>query len=187
MKKVLSECNFWHCSVPQQVTEDIRSEVFFDIPEERYNHKLSGNIKQEYVLRECRESVKDFVVATAWAYKAKPTKLNDLWVNYQAVGEFNPPHSHGGDLSFVIFHEIPYLIEHEMSRYPDVNGGSCAGHFSFQYTNPYGGIVNSMLPVDQTFEDTMFMFDAKLKHAVYPFYSNPEMHRITVAGNLSFA
>ena len=92
-EKVLSECNFWHCSVPQQVTEDIRSEVFFDIPEERYNHKLAGNIKQEYVLKECRESVKDFVVATAWAYKKKPTVLNDLWVNYQAAGSLIP-HTH---------------------------------------------------------------------------------------------
>ena len=39
--------------------------------------------------------------------------ISDLWVNYQKKYEFNPPHSHSGVASFVIFIHIPYDLSEE--------------------------------------------------------------------------
>ena len=39
--------------------------------------------------------------------------LEKLWINFQGPNEFNPPHSHGGALSFVIFLKIPIELRSE--------------------------------------------------------------------------
>ena len=36
-----------------------------------------------------------------------PYYLQQIWVNYQKQGEFNPLHDHGGVYSFVIWMKIP--------------------------------------------------------------------------------
>lgn len=184
MKRVLSELCYWEFPVPDNVMDTIGAEIYFEPPNESYNHRLAGNIENEYVLRYSREAIRDFIVGQAWAELGAPYELTDVWVNMQKAGEFNPPHSHGGDYSFVIFHTIPYRIEHEMAQFPVVNGGSVAGHFSFLYQDTVkGGVVSHMIPVDKNYEGFCFLFPASLKHAVYPFYTTTD-HRITVAGNL---
>ena len=182
MKRVLSEVCYWHFPVPDQVADTIGAEIFFEPPKEPYNHRLAGNIENEYVLQYCREAIRDFIVGQAWAELGAPYELTDVWVNFQKAGEFNPPHSHGGDYSFVIFYDIPYKIKDEMAQFPLVNGGSSAGHFAFLY-NDNGGVVHHTIPVDITYNQTCFLFPANLKHCVYPFYTSTQ-YRITVAGNL---
>lgn len=189
MKRVLSELSYWDCRVPEDVMDTIRAEIWYGIgasPLEPYNSKLAGNIDQEYKLEYSRDCIENFVKEQVWAYKAKPSQLTDVWCNLQDRYEFNPPHSHGGDLSFVIFFNIPYMIENEMQKFPNVNGGSSAGHFSFLYTGTSGGVVSHMIPVDERYNGTMFLFPASLKHCVYPFYTSDD-YRITVAGNLIYA
>ena len=36
--------------------------------------------------------------------------LDTLWINFSQKHDFNPPHSHSGSLSFVIFCKVPQKI-----------------------------------------------------------------------------
>ena len=36
---------------------------------------------------------------------------DSLWINYQKANEYNPPHNHSGDLSFVIYLQVPDEIK----------------------------------------------------------------------------
>lgn len=168
-------------SVPEFLLAKIEEEVYGP-PNKPYNEKLAGNIKREFILEKCREFVAPYVQQQAMHFGRGKYRLTDLWVNYMAKHEFNPPHAHGGDLSFVIFIEVPYNIKDELAEFPNTSA-SCAGHFSFHYNNLFGEQCEKIIPVDRSYEGSMFMFPAKLRHSVYPFYTS-DYYRITVAGNL---
>jgi hypothetical protein len=115
--------------------------------------------------------------------ESAPLILDKVWVNFQKKHEFNPPHTHKGILSFVIWIDIPYSIEDEMnlpqSKY---SAESIPGHFQFLYTNGLGAIKPHSIPADKKYNNTLIMFPSKLTHAVYPFYTSDE-YRISVSGN----
>lgn len=167
-----------------------------------YNHQLAGHLKHEYEIIKSKNHVEKLVKPFATQYnqrfdyyksinvltkekaKAVSIKMDGLWVNYQRKGEFNPLHDHGGVLSFVIWLKMPYLIEDESIYFqtsikPEQERTAT---FNFYYTNALGDIMNTCIPVDKTYENTMCIFPAKMKHAVYPFYTSDE-YRISVAGN----
>ena len=112
--------------------------------------------------------------------------LDDLWVNFQRAGEFNSPHRHPGVLSFVIWLDVPYLIEDEraLARERDyARTSTVIANFQFLYTNLLGEITQCNLPVDSTWNGRMAMWPAGLLHAVYPFMST-DQYRVSVSGNL---
>ena len=39
--------------------------------------------------------------------------MEALWCNWQGAGDFNPPHDHGGDLTWVIYLKIPEELNEE--------------------------------------------------------------------------
>ena len=39
--------------------------------------------------------------------------LHSLWINFQAANEYNPPHNHTGDLSLIIYLQVPQEIREE--------------------------------------------------------------------------
>ena len=110
--------------------------------------------------------------------------LNDLWINRMKEGEFNPPHSHSGDLSFVIFCKNPDWQD-EIENH------------KANSTSP--GTLNFMLELgqrgDSKWKETqhpvfpevggMWIFPAELNHEVYPYKTPGE--RITISGNLTYA
>jgi len=61
-------------------------------------------------------------------------KLKSLWVNRQKPGEYNPPHEHAGNISFVIYLQIPPglydEIDHATSAPP--------GYITFRYGSDTG-------------------------------------------------
>ena len=92
--------------------------------------RLAGHIKEEYripsdsITQEFKEFIADnsnkgnVYKSCMNLYSNLPSDyklfISDLWVNYQKKYEFNPPHSHSGVASFVIFIHIPYdLLEEE--------------------------------------------------------------------------
>ena len=124
---------------------------------------------------------------------AKPKsiiKLGDVWVNYQKKYEMNPIHNHGGELSFVIWMNIPYDLEQE-KKYPSIVGsknfknGTTA--FTFLHTTDgnedFSGINDHKIQLDKSYEGKMILFSSKLPHMVYPFFTSDE-YRISIAGNL---
>ena len=57
--------------------------------------------------------------------------LNNLWINFMQKGEYNQPHSHGGDLSFVIYASMPNELVEENKNF--LGTGAGPGSISFFY------------------------------------------------------
>ena len=105
------------------------------------------------------------------------------WINFQQKHEYNPVHNHAGLLSYVIWHQIPYLIEDE-DKYSSKTKNICNGRFYFIYPSD-NTIMEHPLNIDKTMEGYMVIFPSILSHTVYPFYSSND-YRITLSGNLLF-
>ena len=92
--------------------------------------------------------------------------------------ESNPLHTHGGDLSFVIYTQIPKELEKEMKNSP---ANTNPGEIFFTYMlNPqkYDTNQHNFIPKEGDF----FIFPATLHHRVNHFQSKGE--RISISGNL---
>ena len=118
------------------------------------------------------------------AFKNIPTTwiMKNLWINYQKANEYNPPHSHGGDLSFVIYLQVPEEIvkENEETRNEHNNEGPGMICFDFGHDMQFSIHGKIVMPkVGQA-----FIFPAWLPHHVLAFKSDVE--RISVSGNIIF-
>jgi hypothetical protein len=104
--------------------------------------------------------------------------LEKLWINYQGPNEFNPPHSHGGALSFVIFAKIPIELRAENQNYKGLSAGP--GGITFLY----GDTDDRCITNHSVFPEVgdMYIFPAWVKHWVYPFKS--DCTRISISGNV---
>ena len=153
-----------------------------------YQHNLAGNIKEEYMLSDqIKSHVNRLMAPLVKEYgKRKPLPkhmtLGNVWVNLQRKHEFNPPHTHDGVLSFVIWLQLPYTFAEEDRVAPGAKAKKpLSGRFSFYL--PVGDEVKTYhLESDQPNEGTAVIFPSNLSHAVNPFYSSDEL-RITVAAN----
>ena len=196
------------CKVPEEVTKIIDNEVNRMIDSNfhncsPYNNTLAGAIQHEYLLRDSVNAIDDLISVVAptywnnWGadqrsgkrhYIGKFNNSKDVWVNFQKKYEHNPLHTHGGELSFVIWHKIPYDIEEER-KLPHLNKGNtnAAGVFYFNYPNflSKGGCHQYNITVDKTLEHNMIIFPAFLQHGVFPFYTSDE-YRISISGNIVY-
>ena len=97
-------------------------------PEFDWSHELAGKLKEEYTYNDVEgdhwnewfvplfhEHIVNYIDTLGPGRSRHITTnaknftwdLTRLWVNYQGPGEYNPPHNHSGDLSFVIYPDIP--------------------------------------------------------------------------------
>ena len=104
--------------------------------------------------------------------------LEKLWVNFQGPNEFNPPHSHGGALSFVIFLKVPTQLRAENKNYKGLSAGP--GGITFIYGDTEDRCISNHSVFPE--EGDMYIFPAWLKHWVYPFKT--DCTRISVSGNV---
>lgn len=110
----------------------------------------------------------------------KSVELISLWINYQKKHETNPEHTHSGDLSFVIYLQIPEILVEENNNYKGRSAGP--GGIKFRYGEKTDFTVSDHYFLPK--EGDLFIFPAKLAHEAYSFYS--DCTRISVAGNLKF-
>ena len=108
-------------------------------------------------------------------HKQGNVRLDTLWINFSQKHDFNPPHTHTGVLSFVIFCKIPKEIFEVQADSNTQN----AGKLLFQYGDDFK-LTGSEFPV-QPYENLMFIFPSELKHYVPAYWVDAE--RITVSGN----
>ena len=105
----------------------------------------------------------------------------DLWINYMKSGDFNPLHTHGYDISFVIFLDVPKEIHQEAQDYEGT--AYKPGSISFEYGQPsrpqWSRVSLGYMPQ----AGDLFIFPALLQHWVAPFKS--DVTRISVSGNLA--
>ena len=105
--------------------------------------------------------------------------LESLWANFQGPGDFNPPHSHGGALSWVIYLQIPDELIEENNQYKGTSDGP--GGITFTYGDGPREVITYQTYLPHTGD--MYIFPAWLQHWVYPFKSDVE--RISVSGNVT--
>jgi|TARA_R110002153_G_scaffold192408_2_gene345664 hypothetical protein len=103
-------------------------------------------------------------------------RLDTLWINFSQKHDFNPPHTHLGILSFVIFCQVPEKI---FKVQADSNSQR-AGEIHFTYGERISKLMGNEYPV-KPYENLMFIFPAELKHFVPAYWVDAE--RISVSGN----
>ena len=187
----LPNYGFINSIVPQDIFQSIKQETKV-FPQEVANKDLAGNIEHEYKLIDCKDKLEPFLVNLSKQYESTwesatnsdSWRLGDTWVNYQKKYEFNPPYHHDGSFSFVIFVQVPFLLDKELENNSVKQSNTPRpGYFSFSYTNIFGEISNCDIAVDKKDEGRILFFPSKMVHQVFPFYTSDE-YRITVSGNL---
>ena len=157
--------------------------------------KLAGMIDNEYYYEDYEEwFIPKFTpyidgynegLRTNWIPKQKPIMewyTKGLWINYQKANEYNPPHNHSGDLSFVIYLQVPAELEKELKETEDLHNNSGPGTINFDYGIEMPLLINHFHKFPRVGD--IFIFPAWLTHYVHAFKSDVE--RISVSGNISF-
>ena len=156
----------------------------------RYNRALAGYIEDEFQLKDQDPSFLEYLelLATELHTNIHGTtnddfELDDIWVNFQKVGEFNPVHSHSGAYSFVIWYDIPFTLEEEAAAAKIfAHTTEISGQFYFMY--PENNQIGFVYPgIDSSWNGQIAIFPSTLMHGVHPFRSN-DGTRITIAGNM---
>ena len=150
---------------------------------------LAGVLNKEVHFRD-KDKFKDFFEQSFALYNhafgswkkntKKPPKyfLERLWCNFQRPGDFNPPHSHGGALSCVIFLQIPEELKDENAAFKGLSSGPGGITFLHGDADAYAINSHSFFPEERD----MFIFPAWVKHWVYPYKS--DCTRISASGNV---
>ena len=169
------------------------------------NNKLAGQISTSLILNKnspeltdfCQKIIPKMVNTYIKNFSALPIKhnnnntkdltleLDELWVNFQNEGEFNPIHDHNGAFSFVIWMKIPTssIEQNESSIASSSNTKGLVSNFCFTYIDILGNFRNHVYSMEKNIEGVMVMFPSRLNHQVFPFYNNKDT-RISISGNL---
>ena len=184
------------CVVKMKITDDFHkilikeSEAAKD-PKNLYQHRLAGIIQKEYQITDRKKILpylNDIIkiydrIWDKWRNNDKPSNnkylIKALWVNFQRQHEFNPPHDHSDELSFVTYLKIPKEIKEEYDNYKGKSSGP--GGISFIYGEGNRQAITYQAHFPE--EKDLFIFHAWLKHYVAPFQSNVE--RVSVSGNIT--
>tara|TARA_R110001592_G_scaffold114758_2_gene314867 strand:+ start:528 stop:1223 length:696 start_codon:yes stop_codon:yes gene_type:complete len=110
--------------------------------------------------------------------KTEPGKLllDTMWINFSQKHDYNPPHTHSGALSFVIFCKVPQEI---FNVNADSNSQN-SGKLIFKYGEQISKLHGAEYPIIP-FDNLMFIFPAELSHFVPAYWVDAE--RISVSGN----
>ena len=182
--------------VSSTTLEELKQEAKFILENsnqfKKYNNQLAGNLEKEYSTYKSEEILRPYLISLANEFHKQSTEnehyphweVKDIWINYQKKYEHNPIHNHIGNLSFVLWVQIPYNLEDELSHPNCMNSNTPSNSlFEFVCTDFMGRIVQNKIEVDKSWEGTMIMFPSSLHHMVHPFYTSDD-YRISIAGNL---
>lgn len=147
--------------------------------------KLAGFIKQQIRLqlsetqhnRFCNHILQHVTAYTGMPQNQFSIPAESIWMNMQKPNEFNPVHIHEGEISGVIYLEIPksMLAEHYNS-----DSNITFNNFG-DLTFYYGSMGNRYFHVTPE-ERQILLFPAGLDHGVFPFYS--DAIRVSIAFNI---
>ncbi len=204
-----ADCGFWLESILEDRMMKYLWKCINKAKEVSICHKarLAGNISESYQLEDTdgifvtdtlQPLINEYIKLNNNQHPHKitytPTKpklklklaVSDLWVNFQNKHEFNPPHSHDGMYSFVIWMKIPYNYEEER-KLPFLDGvkepDKKPGNFEFSYPGMLGEIRTTTYYLSPEMEGHMLVFPAGLTHQVFPFYTSDEQ-RVSISGNV---
>tara|TARA_R100000664_G_scaffold1610_4_gene4128 strand:+ start:3391 stop:4077 length:687 start_codon:yes stop_codon:yes gene_type:complete len=181
-----------HIKISEEFHKKLLDEAFKSrVKEQDYTDRLAGILKEEYEYKDKGMFVPEIAQILGvydeafqkWKnekYKIKPHYvLTSLWVNFMKKHEYNPPHDHADQLSFVIFLDVPSEIKEEAKTFKGQSGGPGSLSFVYGEGNRQAITYQSIIPQNRD----MFIFPSWLKHYVAPFYS--DVTRISVSGNVA--
>tara|TARA_Y100001937_G_scaffold117473_1_gene170774 strand:- start:2790 stop:3464 length:675 start_codon:yes stop_codon:yes gene_type:complete len=157
-----------------------------------YRDHLAGHLENEKALDKKEVYKLLFPYLNSYAqgyqqYRAAPLcngfEMITSWVNRQTKNEFNPPHTHDGHLSFVLYTEVPQALHKEC--FSSVSNSPGPGCITFDFNlagsnmNKFFLQTHSHLPA----VGDLFIFPAALPHWVYPFKTT-EGERVSISGNI---
>ena len=111
-----------------------------------------------------------------------PPQLTKLWINFMKAGDYNPPHTHGDTLSFVLFLNVPKELEEERKEFKGKSAGP--GSITFNYGER---TIPKWTTHQQTFfpkTGDMYIFPAMMNHYLHPFKTK-YVQRISMSGNIT--
>ena len=115
-------------------------------------------------------------------------QLDNMWVNFQKKGEFQPTHNHRGVFSFVIWMDIPYHSKDE-GNLPTAKTSDKippGGNFTFVYANGLTREVKErFIELSPEMNGYCCFFPSDVCHQVYPFYTS-DKDRISISGNIMY-
>jgi hypothetical protein len=114
--------------------------------------------------------------------KSENLCLENIWVNYQKQTDFNPPHTHNGIFSFVIWMKIP--TNHIDQNKNNKSNSKVVSSFEFLYHDLLGSMHPAIYEMNPEVEGTLLFFPSNLHHCVYPFF-NCDEDRISISGNIN--
>lgn len=157
---------------------------------QKYNHYLAGHLDNQFryndnTIKWFYEEINSYLNAYRnhhckfydLPYKNVDLRAIDLWVNVMKPGDFNPMHTHGGDITFVIYLNYPKELHEEKNKFVGTSAVPGSIEFNLELGIEYIG-KKYITPNEGDF----YIFPAKLNHMVLPFKSDVE--RISVSGNL---
>jgi hypothetical protein len=164
----------------QRVVGDLQ---FFQLP--RTKILIENKVLELILLHEKKYRCFDRIFNRMVSFENTPIfEFERIWVNVQRQSEFIPLHQHSGVYSFVIWLQIPYIInEQQNNDFNKILHKNRTSMFEFVYVDSFGKLQNVRLPVDKTWEGKIAVFPAELHHQVYPFYGTDEL-RISISGNV---
>ena len=168
----------------------------------RHNKNLVGNISESLLLEDTdnyffnnhlKRPCEDYLASNRISSSRNPFHnreypvnlyMPEFWVNFSKKHEFNPPHTHTGVLSFVVWMAIPteHRDQYKLPHCVD-SGSPAASDFAFSYTAISGEIMHFSIPMGKESEGMMYVFPSTLYHQVHPFYECDE-ERVSISGNL---
>ena len=165
---------------------------------EKYNCALLPYVSQylNNLVYDWAEAEKDASVEDDLIEIEKNMHLTSMWVNFQQKYEYNPVHHHIGDISFVLYIDVPDVIYQESPQgrgYP--NGTIAFTHqldlapeVSINSWRARKQLSNILRPLSTTgglkpTNGDLLMFPSYLCHSVESFYS--DVTRVSISGNFA--
>jgi len=107
--------------------------------------------------------------------------LDSFWINFQKPREYNPPHHHTGDISFVIYLQVPEGLKKENEDMRGVHNNEGPGMIMFDYGEHMPFSIGRSRTMPEVGD--VIIFPSWVRHYVSDFKSEGE--RISAAGNIT--
>ena len=170
------------------------------IKKQTHLHQHISNTAQEEIVAHCNRMFRMVQEAPATQmpnYNSLSMQITSIWSNIQEAREYNPPHAHSGDFSFVIYcrNDLEKYSLHQLqnNEYDSPHGGTVEGAEQMQ-NFPLAGLIELQYGEPSWMNWTQFrhvpnrgdiiIFPSWLRHTVYAHYEQSCV-RISVAGNVN--
>ena len=160
-------------SARERLAGHLKKEMFYEEDDREWLRETCFHRFHGYITHLQQQWLPDMRRIKSWT-------IPNMWINYMKAGEYNPPHIHSGDLSFIIYCKVPKEIEGDAKVYGAAHPGP--GALEFLYGQPTIHHKTHIVAFPKALD--MWIFPANVLHTVSPF--NCEGERISVSGNIFF-